>query len=448
MNLNIVFFQNFNKNYTLKSQKKNANYLTNIASADDFKNVSYPKNYYLNKIPFTAKRTSANKLAERIGIDNFPSCEIFQKLKELGKSSNFSLYDIHIDYYRGLLDCATLDEVKEKYPEFTDVIDAKNIDVNSLDKNSTLYKIFVGKIKNIDINTLSLDILKRYYAKLETIYDQKKYWELAPSSVLKMMRALNIKTLSRGYNTAIHITEETRKKHAEASVKNWANPEFKNQVSQAIKETFQKPDSKIHSKEHRAELSNATKEAYRNPDSKFNSAEYRAKRSKIAQELWERPEYSEKQAQTRKTDEYKSRSSQSSKEAHKNPDSRYHSSEYKAYRSQISQELWQTPEYIEKQIHSRSTDEYKAKKALITDAKKEAFKRHPEVTAMMSKVAEDFPQLGVIIKKQGRNEELSQEEKRYKLGYFAECNKVMPDYMKIVGEEQHKILVEWGLFEE
>ena len=41
--------------------------------------------------------------------------------------TNKTLYNVHFDKYAGVLDCYTLDDLKEKYPEFQDVLSVYDV---------------------------------------------------------------------------------------------------------------------------------------------------------------------------------------------------------------------------------------------------------------------------------------------------------------------------------
>lgn len=92
--------------------------------------------------------------------------DIYKKAQEeleSGNSKNKTLYDIHFDKYKGVLDCYTLKELKEKYPEFNEVISAYNVEAK---ENS-----FIGIYQNneselFDINEdLTLQLIKLYWGQ-------------------------------------------------------------------------------------------------------------------------------------------------------------------------------------------------------------------------------------------------------------------------------------------
>lgn len=525
MNLGYILPLNLNKNVALKSPKQNICYSRNSIRNIDLNNITYPKNYYLNQISFGIQYC-ANETIDHIGKENFPNQEIVEKLFEIGKSKDYSLYDMHLKHYKDLLDCSTLDEAKELYPEFQDVIDAKDIEISSFDKRSILNKISKGKIEGINIDTLALDILKRHYGKLYSIGVREQYWNLRYGSLIKLMNALNIKPLNRIYMvTAIaHSDEfksncskaqilhwqdpeskekfhqvvntpefkakksqnsirnwqnpefrekyfktvhsaEYREKRSQLSIKNWQNPEFrekqtqtrstdeyKAKQSQIMKKHWQDPNSALNSETHKIALSQSMKKSHKDPNSLFNTEEYRIKRSEISTALWQNIDFIEKQLKARSTEEHKARRSQAIAVLWQDPNSAYNSDKFKEIISKKSKEYWQNPESREKQtqlMQERWQDpEYKEKMSKFFEAQKEAYKRHPEITNMMSEVAKSFPKLREIIRKTKSGIELTEEENMYNLKYFKECARNMPGFQKIIGQEIRKILLEWGLKEE
>ena len=135
---------------------------------------TYSKN--LNQISlkkdvfFCSSRYTAKQLAERIGAENFPSEKIFNEFST-SEAREHSLYDVHTAYYAGLLEAETLDEAKEKYPEFEDVVDAKDIK----EKHRVLEDVKKGKYAGFTLENLSLEILKRQYGMLFSIAHKEVY---------------------------------------------------------------------------------------------------------------------------------------------------------------------------------------------------------------------------------------------------------------------------------
>lgn len=65
----------------------------------------------------------------------------------------------------------------------------------------------------------------------------------------------------------------------------------------------------------------------------------------------------------------------------------------------------------------------------------------------MSEIAEKYQGLGRIIAKRNSGEVLSEIEQTIWLTYLKECEEVIPGNKKIIGQEYHNILVEWGIIE-
>ena len=331
--------------------------------------ISYPNNYYLNNLSFLGKY-KATDLIQRIGEENFPSPNIVERLRAYGDSKDYSLYDIHLDYYKDLLECTTLKEAKEKYPEFKDVIDASTIDINSLNKRGMLYKISQGEINGAKLDTLSLDILKKHYGKLTSVANKEEYWGMSQGGITNTAKLLNIKIMNKRYTiTASCQSEESKAKAKEL----WQDPEYRQMQSERMQA-----------------------------------------RNK---ELWQDPEFRQMMSEKMQAQ---------NKEQWQDP-------EFRQMMSEKAKEQWQDPEYREKM-------------EIVYKARSEAYNRHPEIRETMQEIAKDFPWLSEILSK--KQDELTEEEVKYRIAYYRTCEERMPEYQKIIGEEQKKILAEWGFYED
>ena len=126
------------QNYIVQKEKRNTN--DSNKNSYDYSPVVYPKSYYFNNLSFGACSYTPLELIKKIGEENFPNQEIVRRLSELEDNHDFSLYDIHCGYYGDILDCENLEEVKIFYPEFEDVVDAKDVDLSKLHKYHVLKK--------------------------------------------------------------------------------------------------------------------------------------------------------------------------------------------------------------------------------------------------------------------------------------------------------------------
>ena len=106
-----------------------------------------------------------SKVAENLSEEKFPPdiFELTQKTLKNGNAKNKTLYDIHFEKYKGVLDCYSLDELKEKYPEFKDVISVYDIETK---ENSFIDDFLKGKSEVFsDSEDLTLQLIKLYNIK-------------------------------------------------------------------------------------------------------------------------------------------------------------------------------------------------------------------------------------------------------------------------------------------
>lgn len=79
-----------------------------------------------------------------------------------GKYDDITLYDLHKEKYAPLWDCKTLDEARNLFPEFREVLDSKTVVVH---KSPNIKKI----MEKVSLEDLSLHLLKERWANLKTL---------------------------------------------------------------------------------------------------------------------------------------------------------------------------------------------------------------------------------------------------------------------------------------
>lgn len=191
--MKISSINNIKLNYMNKTVNST---LSNINKNIGLKDL-YPANY-TNYISFGAKaRTNQEKL-DFIGKDNFPNQQILDSFKQvIDNDEDKKLYEIHEEYYADLLECKTLNEAKKRYPEFEDVLDAKDVDDNR--PHSLLNKVKNGEKEGLCIDDLSLKLLQAHYAKRVGVYADKKFYDFNSGSMRSLFLKLNIKELPKKY---------------------------------------------------------------------------------------------------------------------------------------------------------------------------------------------------------------------------------------------------------
>lgn len=422
--MKIVSSPLFNRNFKLNNHKNESNLLKNqnVSNNSSYLNAAYPKNYYINSVSFTGRRR-ASGLITVIGEEYFPSPVIVEKLRELGNEKDYSLRDVHLEHYRDLLDCKTLDEAKEKYPEFKDTIDAKEIDVSKLDKKSILYKIADNKVKGANINTLTLDMLKKIYAQLLPLNNKDAYWNLSSTAIDHLIEALKIKKLGRRYTRVLfNQTEENSERTKEQwdksperkaamsarKLADWENPEYRKQVSSAVSKTRREMYAGSQDQQEPKKPQGLRKSqgaSAKKP--RLSDEERHAIRVATMKGLWENPEYRKMMS------EMKTRHWQ------ENP-------EYREKMSKIKKKQWANPEYRESM-------------EIVFEASREAYKKHPEILKKMKELAGKY-KIRDILQKEQRGESLSEEEKKRHSEYFQACVNAMQGYQEIIGKTQREIL--------
>ena len=404
--MKITSINNINLNLVGYNFKKQS-YNSNQPDIKNYANFSYPQNYYLS---FEGKRRiSAGALIDKIGAENFPSPKIVQALENIKYSKDYSLYEIHKEYYKDLLDCETLEEAKELYPEFADVIDARDLDDEVFAKRKTLQKIAAGQIEGVNIENLSLYLLKKDYGNLYSISRQQEhYFNCSHDTVYNILDELNIKRFSKQYGSIIPLTNpKTVETLSQYAKKMWAEDDgtLREQVRQMAgnilhsSEVNAKRSSTVDTQEHKALFSEAMRESWSKDDG--------TRREKVrnnAKKVFLSPEVRAKGLAIIHSEECREKKSKAMKKFYK-----------------------EHPEYIE--------------------AQKLAWKRHPEITDKMSEIAQKYPMLGNIFDRLEKREEISDAERKMLLLYYKECNEVMPNRIKIVSQEYRNILISWGLIE-
>lgn len=493
MKINTFFSPKKTINYKNKLPKQPMQITQNQKS--NLSNISYPKSYYLNQISFK-RQLRANQVIEKIGEENFPNPNILKKLQEIGESKDFSLYDIHLEHYKALLDCSTLTQAKEIFPEFEDVIDANDIPLENLPKNHILKKIKQNEYKGITIDTLSLQLLKKQYGQILSTKDETSYFDIKTESLNQLFKILNIKKFNRNYYYCISGSnplrkEIARKKSKEAwekddgtrrqqtrdNVKKSINSEEamakklsqegRNKYSQASQKRWAQDDGTMLQRFKDTTIANSqSEEAIAKRKQTVSSSEYREAKRKTAIEYWQNSEYREKttKAQQEAFQKPETRKKHSEIMQEKWNDSEYREKQTAIFNSegtkQRHKEATQNPQYKERMrqlmllrwSNDDGTMKRQAEEAIefahsqqLYESRSLAFKRHPEIVEMMQKVAQNYPKLAEIIKKERSGISLNEAETKIRNGYFKECESAMPNYQKIIGEEQHKILIEWGL---
>lgn len=441
-----------------------------------FKQTAYKNTNRLNlnnlsfyPVSFGAK-SSKEKLAY-IGSENFPNREILKQYQETIDDNNILLCEIHKNFYADLLNCSTLDEAKEKYPEFREAIDANQLDEK--ESKGIISNIKNGKVEGANIKTLSLDLLKQHYANAYGHAKKEAYFGLSAKTVLSLFEKLNIKPLNREY--FLTITRETPERRAicsqnslklwqrdeyrqgrtEDAEKRWQRPEYREKRAASIEKYWSDPENRAMQAENMRKMHNTEgfeekriagiRQAWHDPERKeefeeinkkcsaarWADSKSREEMSEKMKALWRNPEYrnkvcsgmSERMIKRWMDPKYIELKSKEKTEQWQDP-------EFRQYMSDVMKEHWQDPEY-------------RKKMAIYSEALKIAWSMHPEISKRMSEIADEFPGLGRVLTKTQEGIELSEDENRLLNAYYKKCHQEMPGFTKTVGQTQQEILKIW-----
>lgn len=373
-----------------------------------------------------------------IGKDNFPSPIIYEKYKTaVEKGENPSLYEIHMEHYSPLLHCKTLDEAKKLYPEFSDVIDAKDIPFDN--KISILKRIDQGKFEGAKTEKLSLQLLKKYYVQLAGLGNRDVYYNIDPHPASDMLTALNIKKLNKTYRSSCvnespemvqkmsegqkmtwKKSESRRKNHAEFLERMWNDPNYVEKQSAQMKRRLAETDLAERKAQGLREYWADDSRGIENKKAVLarllvyaTSPEAAKKTSQRNKKNWQNPKYREREIQQVRE--------------------QWQKPEHRKYMSEVMKAHWQDPDYV-------------ARMEIYKKALQEAWKLHPDFSQKMKEIVHDFGRgITVLIKKSENGEPLTEAEKKLLSSYYKECHEQMPDFTKIVGQDAHRLLVEWGV---
>lgn len=122
---------------------------------------------------------------------------------EEGNKNSETLIDIHKKFYASLKDCLSIKEVKEKFPEFKDVLSENDVQFS---KDTIFDSIKKGEMEFFDTEEdLSLQLLKLYWGEGFSLNDLKKYTN--GKDLYHTIKKLNIPTVDRDYGHILKLSD-------------------------------------------------------------------------------------------------------------------------------------------------------------------------------------------------------------------------------------------------
>ncbi|MBQ8848116.1 MAG: hypothetical protein IJ003_04150 [Candidatus Gastranaerophilales bacterium] len=164
-------------------------------------------------LAFLGYPTSLSQTYEHLKSEEYPP-EIKSMVEKTLKQNpqGKTLYDVHFSKYKGVLDCYSLDDLKEKYPEFEEVQSAYDVNARP---DSFLGKVLSGESDIFPNNEdLTLQLIKLYWGQGFSLNDLADYVEKNSSTQEKtklyytMHNKLNIPLMTRQYAKVLKLSNK------------------------------------------------------------------------------------------------------------------------------------------------------------------------------------------------------------------------------------------------
>ena len=203
-------FDNF-KNLKSKQLKQDKNITFNTSNIN-YASIPSTKDYLAFLGGYSL---DLSKTYEQLEDSDYPNLKIKEDIKkELDNKNpnNKTLCDIHNARYKGVLDCFSLDELKEKYPEFKDVLSSYDVTAR---KDSFIDEFQQGKSNVFSPDEdLTLQLIKLYYGQGLSLNDLDNY--IAENSkgdkttklYYTLTKKLNIPLMSIRYSKVLKLSDK------------------------------------------------------------------------------------------------------------------------------------------------------------------------------------------------------------------------------------------------
>ena len=271
MKLSAINFNNFkvqNKNFNKTQKQTNSIEKEKLLMPTTAQYLAFCGGYSID----------LNETYKNLNSDEYP-CDIEENVLQTileNNPQNKTLYDIHFEKYKGVLDCYSLEQLKEKYPEFSDVVSVWDVEAQ---KGS-----FIDKYKNNELDAfensedLTLQLIKLYWGQGFSLNGLSDY--LVNNSqdekgiqLNYVMDKLNIPLMNRKYARVLKLSNKKYNEDftSQMSIKLREAKEAKKQLAQG--EAVVIPRGPL-SSAHREHISQGLKRYYReNPEKIYEMSE-------------------------------------------------------------------------------------------------------------------------------------------------------------------------------
>ena len=280
--MKIQNIQNYNLIYRnhLKNEQQKEIIKTENRQYNPIYYLPFEGGYSLN-LPQTVNRL--DKLAEKhSSIYPQNMREWLGMFLEKAGNDKKTLITAHKEYFSSLTDCSSLAKIKEKFPEFEDVVSVYDIETQE-NRESFITKFLKGETEYFDNDEdLAVQLIKLYWGEGFSLTDLKKYSD--GCDLYYTMKKLNIPLASRDYGHILkfsdpeyneRLTREMTEKHMAAMdrkaqeqdgepvyiKRGHLTEEHKKRISEGLKKFYEENPDKMY------EMSERQKNFFReNPD--------------------------------------------------------------------------------------------------------------------------------------------------------------------------------------
>lgn len=219
--------QNFNKIY--RYPQKNTSNNKNTENPNITTGYVYNPAYYIPfKGGYSLNLTETVRQLDRLALKNLqiypPNIrEWLGMILEAGNGMKRTLISAHKEYFSELKNCSSLIKIKEKFPEFKDVISVYDVETGGK-RESFITKFLRGETEYFaDDEDLTVQLIKLYWGEGFSLTDLKKYSD--GCDLYYTMKKLNIPLASRDYGHILkfsdpeyneRLTREMSEKHLAA----------------------------------------------------------------------------------------------------------------------------------------------------------------------------------------------------------------------------------------
>ena len=226
--------------------------------------------------------TNLAQTYKNLSPEQYPSSDIMDAIKKelQNPDTDKTLYDIHFQKYKGVLDCFDLFDLAQKYPEFNFVEPAEYTDAQ---KGSFLDDVKNGQYEIFNNGEdLTLQLIKLYWGQGFSLSDLSKYIEKNTKdsksiNLYYTMKKLNIPLMTQKYGAVLKLSnkEYNEKFTSQMSIKLKEAKEAREQCAQG--EPVIIPRGEL-SSSHKDHISQGLKKHFReHPEKIFEMSERQKK---------------------------------------------------------------------------------------------------------------------------------------------------------------------------